>query len=66
MKDIAKIIDAAIVEMLRGEIPLSMAVEQFEARYIKAALNRRRYNVTKTARLLGVHRNTLHNKLRLR
>jgi DNA-binding NtrC family response regulator len=54
-----------IGELLEAGIPLEMANEQFEQKYIATALLRCRRNKTRAALLLGVHRNTLHNKLRL-
>ncbi|HXI13951.1 MAG TPA: helix-turn-helix domain-containing protein [Thermoanaerobaculia bacterium] len=53
-----------IRELIASGIPLDQAVEAFEGKYIVAAMAANRGNVTKTSRVLGVHRNTLHNKLR--
>ena len=41
-----------------------LAVEAFEGKYILAAMAANKNNVTQASRALGVHRNTLHNKLR--
>jgi len=57
LKSIAK-------ELLRGGITADQAIGQFEKEYLTAALEERRGNVTQASRLLGMHRNTLHNKLR--
>ena len=55
-----------IHELIGNGITLGQAVEAFEAKYIKAAMSANRGNVTQASRSLGVHRNTLHNKLRTR
>lgn len=53
-----------IHELIGNGITLEQAVEAFEGKYIVAAMDANRGNVTKASRALGVHRNTLHNKLR--
>jgi len=53
-----------IDELIASGITLEQAVEAFEAKYIVAAMKENRGNVTKASVALGVHRNTLHNKLR--
>jgi hypothetical protein len=53
-----------IDELIASGITLEQAVEAFEAKYIVAAMKTNRGNVTKASVALGVHRNTLHNKLR--
>ncbi len=53
-----------IDELIASGITLEQAVEAFEAKYIVAAMKENRGNVTKASFALGVHRNTLHNKLR--
>jgi hypothetical protein len=53
-----------IDELIASGITLEQAVEAFEAKYIVAAMKCNRGNVTKASVALGVHRNTLHNKLR--
>lgn len=53
-----------IDELIANGITLEQAVEAFEAKYIVAAMKTNRGNVTKASVALGVHRNTLHNKLR--
>jgi len=44
-------------------LPLRDACEQFERQYVLRVLERVRWNVSRAARLLGVHRNTLLGKL---
>jgi hypothetical protein len=53
-----------IRELIGNGITLEQAVEAFEGKYIVAAMNATRGNVTQASKALGVHRNTLHNKLR--
>lgn len=53
-----------IRELIANGITLEQAVEAFEGKYIVAAMSASRGNVTQASRALGVHRNTLHNKLR--
>ena len=53
-----------IRELISNGITLEQAVEAFEAKYIVAAMTENRGNITKASMVLGVHRNTLHNKLR--
>lgn len=49
--------------MLDGHILLSEAVEEFEKIYIERALERSNKNLSNTAALLGIHRNTLSRKV---
>lgn len=53
-----------IVEQLvdRG-ITLSQARKEFERQFIIASLRSNQGNVGSSARSIGVHRNTLHNKI---
>ncbi len=53
-----------ISELIGNGITLEQAVEAFEGKYIVAAMSASRGNVTQASKALGVHRNTLHNKLR--
>src|ERR1051326_9053525 len=53
-----------IRELIGNGITLEQAVEAFEGKYIVAAMSATRGNVTQASKALGVHRNTLHNKLR--
>lgn len=54
--------EALIEEMLDGRIMLSEAISEFEKLYIQKALKRYR-QISKTARALGIHRNTLSKKI---
>jgi len=44
-------------------MPLKDAVKTFEKQYIHETLELYNGNRSKTARILGIHRNTLQNKL---
>ena len=45
------------------ELPLKEACEQFERQYVMRVLDRRRWNISRAARVLRVHRNTILRKL---
>lgn len=64
MQSIDDRLNQIIRELIGNGITLEQAVEAFEGKYIKAAMSVSRGNVTQASRALGVHRNTLHNKLR--
>jgi len=53
-----------IGELITNGITLEQALDVFEGKYIAAAMDASEGNVTRASRVLGVHRNTLHNKLR--
>jgi hypothetical protein len=57
-------LNGIIRELIGNGITLAQAVEAFEGKYIVAAMSVCRGNVTQASKKLGVHRNTLHNKLR--
>jgi len=52
-------LEALIDEMLDGNILLAEAVSEFEKLYIKKALSRNEQHLSKTAKALGIHRNTI-------
>lgn len=64
MSSIDDRLNQIIRELIGNGITLEQAVQAFEGKYISAAMNANRGNVTRASRALGVHRNTLHNKLR--
>jgi DNA-binding protein Fis len=64
MSSIDDRLNQIIRELIGNGITLEQAVEAFEGKYIVAAMDANRGNITRASRLLGVHRNTLHNKLR--
>jgi len=45
------------------ELPLKDACEQFERQYVIRILDRRQWNISRAARVLRVHRNTILRKL---
>ncbi|MEO8647868.1 MAG: helix-turn-helix domain-containing protein [Acidobacteriota bacterium] len=55
--------EALVERMLDGRILLDEAVSEFEKLYIQAALKRNSDHVSKTAAVLGIHRNTLSKRL---
>jgi len=52
-----------IDEMLEGQILLDEALCEFEKLYIKKALARHKQHISKTAAVLGIHRNTLSKRV---
>ncbi len=58
-----KQMEALIEEMLDGQILLDEAITEFEKLYIEKCLERNKGNISKTADILGKHRNTLSKRL---
>lgn len=56
--------DGIVGEMVREGIPLRDAARLFESCYIGRALASTNGNVTRASLKLGVHRNTLHGRIR--
>ncbi len=56
-------LESLINEMLDGQILLDEAVAEFEKVYIEKALARHRKHLTNTAKILGIHRNTLSKRV---
>lgn len=56
-------LEVLIDEMLEGRILLSEALDEFEKLYIRKALSRNNHNLSKTASVLGVHRNTIAKRV---
>lgn len=56
-------LEALIDEMLDGNILLAEAMTEFERLYIRKALSRNKQHLSKTARALGIHRNTIAKRL---
>lgn len=54
---------ALIDEMLEGKILLQEALSEFEKLYIQKALSRHQKHLSNTARILGIHRNTLSKRV---
>ncbi len=49
--------------MLDGRILLDEAIYEFEKLYIQECLKRNNAHITKTAGVLGIHRNTLSKRM---
>ena len=58
-------LETLIDEMLEGQILLDEALAEFEKLYIKKALAKNRQHFSKTAVVLGIHRNTLAKRVAL-
>jgi transcriptional regulator with PAS, ATPase and Fis domain len=56
-------LETLIEEMLDGRILLAEALTEFEKLYIKKALARNKHHLSRTARALGIHRNTLSKRV---
>ncbi len=52
-----------VEEMLEGQILLDEALSEFEKLYIQKALAKHRQHLSKTAAVLGIHRNTLSKRV---
>jgi DNA-binding NtrC family response regulator len=50
-----------VKDLVENELPLRDAVKEFEKQYIQTATKICQGNKTRTAKVLGIHRNTLHN-----
>jgi len=51
-----------IEEMVEKELSLKDGLKEFEKIYIETALKKYKGNMTKMARALGIHRNTLRTR----
>jgi DNA-binding NtrC family response regulator len=56
-------LEALVGQMVDRGILFDEAVNEFEKRFIKRALDRSNGNQSRAARLLGIHRNTLSRKI---
>ena len=56
-------LEALIDEMLDGQIRLDEALSEFERLYIQKALQRNGEHLSHTAKVLGIHRNTLSKRV---
>lgn len=55
--------ESLVEGMLDGRILLDEAIFEFEKLYIQECLKRNNQHITKTARVLGIHRNTLSKRI---
>ena len=56
-------LETLVDEMLEGQILLDEALSEFEKLYITRALARHNQHLSKTAAVLGIHRNTLAKRV---
>lgn len=56
-------LETLVVQMVERGILLDEAVNEFEKKFIKRALERTNGNQSRAARVLGIHRNTLSRKV---
>lgn len=56
-------LEALVNQMVEKGILYDEAVGEFEKKFIKKVLERNKWNQCKTARVLGIHRNTLSKKI---
>lgn len=61
---IHKKMEELISVLVESELPLKEVLKEFEKIYIETAAKKYKGNKTKTAKALGLHRNTLHNLTR--
>jgi DNA-binding NtrC family response regulator len=52
-----------VAELVIREIPLEVAIKEFEASFLREAISKNGGNISVTARQLGMHRNTLSRKI---
>jgi DNA-binding NtrC family response regulator len=58
-------LEALVGQMVDRGILIDEAINEFEKRFIRRALDRSNGNQSRAARLLGIHRNTLSRKMEL-
>jgi DNA-binding NtrC family response regulator len=58
-------LEALVGQMVDRGIQFDEAINEFEKRFIRRALDRSKGNQSRAARLLGIHRNTLSRKIEL-
>jgi len=57
-------LDDLVADMIRGGIRMDEAVRELECHFLRQVLERHQGNQSKAAADLGIHRNTLRNKMR--
>lgn len=58
-------LEALVGQMVDRGILFDEAINEFEKRFIRRALDRSNGNQSRAARLLGIHRNTLSRKIEI-
>ena len=56
-------LESLVGQMVERGVLLDEAVNEFEKKFIKRALERTKGNQSRAARVLGIHRNTLSRKV---
>jgi DNA-binding NtrC family response regulator len=56
-------LEALVLEMVEKGILFNEAVTQFEKQFIQKSLKLNDGNITRTSEAIGLHRNTLSNKI---
>jgi len=57
-------IEILIQEMVEKDLHLKDALREFEKIYIEMTSKKYQGNITRMAKALGIHRNTLHNRIK--
>lgn len=55
-------LEIIIQEMVDRDLSLKDSIREFEKIYVETTARKYKGNKTKTAKALGIHRNTLHNR----
>lgn len=55
---------AIVRELIEAGVPLDIAKKEFDSKYVRVALAKTHGNVTQAAKLVGMHRNSLHHRTR--
>ena len=63
-RDLHARLEQIVADMMAGGIRMDEAVRELEAHFLRRILDEHRGNQVKAAAALGIHRNTLRNKLR--
>ena len=56
-------LEALVSEMIDRGLRYEEAVDEFERKFIMSALEKNKWNQTKAAKAMGIHRNTLNKRL---
>jgi len=56
-------LESLVNQLIEHDIEYADAVSEFEKRFIKRMLEKNNWNHSKTAKALGIHRNTLSRKV---
>jgi DNA-binding NtrC family response regulator len=63
MTAMRKRLEVLVEEMLDGQILLDEALAEFEKLFIEKAMARHDEHISRTANVLGIHRNTLSKRI---